>query len=90
MTLHTLLVGVGFRYSHLRQPPYGNTNLTIFLICRKSEVIEKSVVLITFAVRFRALYNGMEGCGTIRMDFLNIKCYGTYTYLHLDQGNTEF
>lgn len=90
MTLHTLLVGVGFRYSHLRQPSYGNTNLTIFLICRRVKVIEKSVVLITFAVRFRALYNGMEGCGTVRMDFLNIKCYGTYTYLHLDQGNTEF
>ena len=87
MTLHTLLVGVGFRYSHLRQPPYGNTNLTIFLICRRVEVIEKSVVLIIFAARFRAwnggLRNGKNG-------LLNIKCYGTYTYLHLDQGNTEF
>lgn len=69
MTLHTLLIGVGFCYSHLHQPPYGNTNLTIFLISRRAGVIEKSVVLITFAVRFRALYNGMEGCGTIRMDF---------------------
>lgn len=69
MTLHTLLVGVGFCYSHLHQPPYGNTNLTIFLISRRAGVIEKSVVLITFAVRFRALYNGMEGCGTVRMDF---------------------
>ena len=82
MTLHTLLVGVGFRYSHLRQPPYGNTNLTIFLICRRVEVIEKSVVLIIRAWN-GGLRNGKNG-------LLNIKCYGTYTYLHLDQGNTEF
>lgn len=87
MTLHTLLTGVSFRYSHLRQPPYRNTNLTIFLICRRAEVIEKSVVLIIFAARFRAWK------GELRNDkngLLNIKCYGTYTYLHLDQGNTEF
>lgn len=87
MTLHTLLTGVSFRYSHLRQPPYGNTNLTIFLICRRAEVIEKSVVLIIFAARFRA-WNG--GLRNDKNELLNIKCYGTYTYLHLDQGNTEF
>lgn len=87
MTLHTLLTGVGFRYSHLRQPPYGNTNLTIFLICRRAEVIEKSVVLIILQLVFAP---GMEDCGTDKNGLLNIKCYGTYTYLHLDQGNTEF
>lgn len=87
MTLHTLLVGVSLRYSHLRQPPYGNTNLTIFLICRRAEVIEKSVVLIIFAARFRA-WNG--GLRNDKNGLLNIKCYGPYTYLHLDQGNTEF
>lgn len=87
MTLHTLLIGVSFRYSHLHQPPYGNTNLTIFLICRRAEVIEKSVVLIIFAARFRA-WNG--GLRNDKNGLLNIKCYGTYTYLHLDQGNTEF
>lgn len=87
MTLHTLLIGVSFRYSHLRQPPYGNTNLTIFLICRSAEVIEKSVVLIIFAARFRVWYGGLRNG---KNGLLNIKCYGTYTYLHLDQGNTEF
>lgn len=87
MTLHTLLIGVSFRYIHLRQLPYGNTNLTIFLICRSAEVIEKSVVLITFAVRFRAWNGGLRNDNN---GLLNIKCYGTYTYLHLDQGNTEF
>ncbi len=87
MTLHTLLTGVGFRYSHLHQPSYGNTNLTIFLICRRAEVIEKSVVLIIFAARFCA-WNG--GLRNDKNGLLNIKCYGTYTYLHLDQGNTEF
>lgn len=87
MTLHTLLIDVSFCYSHLRQPPYGNTNLTIFLICRRAEVIEKSVVLIIFAARFRA-WNG--GLRNDKNELLNIKCYGTYTYLHLDQGNTEF
>lgn len=87
MTLHTLLTGVGFRYSHLRQPSYGDTNLTIFLICGRAEVIEKSVVLIIFAARFRA-WNG--GLRNDKNGLLNIKCYGTYTYLHLDQGNTEF
>lgn len=87
MTLHTLLTGVSFRYNHLHQPPYGNTNLTIFLICRRAEVIEKSVVLIIFAARFRA-WNG--GLRNDKNELLNIKCYGTYTYLHLDQGNTEF
>lgn len=87
MTLHTLLTGVSFRYSHLHQPPYGNTNLTIFLICRRAEVIEKSVVLIIFAARFR-VWNG--GLRNEKNELLNIKCYGTYTYLHLDQGNTEF
>ena len=87
MTLHTLLTGVSFRYSHLRQPPYGNTNLTIFLICRRAEVIEKSVVLIIFAARFRAWNGGLRNDNN---GLLNIKCYGTYTYLHLDQRNTEF
>lgn len=87
MTLHTLLTGVSFRYSHLHQPPYGNTNLTIFLICRRAEVIEKSVVLIIFAARFRAWNGGLRNDNN---GLLNIKCYGTYTYLHLDQGNTEF
>lgn len=87
MTLHTLLTGVSFRYSHMRQPPYGNTNLTIFLICRRAEVIEKSVVLIIFAARFRAWNGGLRNDNN---GLLNIKCYGTYTYLHLDQGNTEF
>lgn len=87
MTLHTLLIGVGFRYSHLRQPPYRNTNLTIFLICRRAEVIEKSVVLIIFAVRFRALNGGLRND---KNGLLNIKCYGTYTYIHLDQGNKKF
>lgn len=87
MTLHTLLTGVSFRYSHLRHPPYGNTNLTIFLICRRAEVIEKSVGLIIFAARFR-VWNG--GLRNDKNGLLNIKCYGTYTYLHLDQGNTEF
>ena len=87
MTLHTLLTGVSLRYSHLHQPPYGNTNLTIFLICRRAEVIEKSVVLIIFAARFRAWNGGLRNDNN---GLLNIKCYGTYTYLHLDQGNTEF
>lgn len=87
MTLHTLLIDVSFRYNHLHQPPYGNTNLTIFLICRRAEVIEKSVVLIIFAARFR-VWNG--GLRNDKNELLNIKCYGTYTYLHLDQGNTEF
>lgn len=87
MTLHTLLIDVSFRYNHLHQPPYGNTNLTIFLICRRAEVIEKSVVLIIFAARFRAWNGGLRNDNN---GLLNIKCYGTYTYLHLDQGNTEF
>lgn len=54
---------------------------------KKSEVIEKSAVLIIFAARFRA-WNG--GLRNDKNGLLNIKCYGTYTYLHLDQGNTEF
>lgn len=87
MTLHTLLIDVSFRYNHLHQPPYGNTNLTIFLICRRAEVIEKSVVLIIFAARFRAWNGGLRNDNN---GLLNIKCYGTYTYLYLDQGNTEF
>lgn len=56
-------------------------------LTEKSEVIEKSVVLIIFAARFRA-WNG--GLRNDKNELLNIKCYGTYTYLHLDQGNTEF
>lgn len=87
MALHTLLIDVSFRYNHLHQPPYGNTNLTIFLICRRAEVIEKSVVLIIFAARFRVWNGGLRNDNN---GLLNIKCYGTYTYLHLDQGNTEF